>query len=73
MPKSTYIVDYGVYFNKRFETHQIKVKNCLSELQAKIKLEGYCKKKYPNFESLVVYKCLNDWLGIMDIFTDFRK
>lgn len=63
-----FIIDYGVYFtNGYYESHTMKVKNCMSEIHAKIKLEDYLKRKYPNFQQLVVYKCVNDFLGIFDM------
>jgi RecB family endonuclease NucS len=71
----TYIVDYGIYFkDNRYQSHTIKVKNCLSELQAKIRLEGYLKRKHANFDKLVVYKCTTDIFDICGIFgKGFKK
>lgn len=67
MYQETYIIEYGVYFGtNQFETHTIKVRNCMSEIHAKIKLEGYLKNKYSNFKSMVVYNCTHDFLGILD-------
>ena len=61
----TYRVEYGVYFGEeRYESHTTKVKNCMSELHAKSKLEDWLKKKYSDFQRLVVYKC-NEDIGSM--------
>lgn len=68
MSKDTYIIEYGVYFtNNHYESHTIKVKNCMSELHSKIKLEEYLKKKHDNYKSMVVYKCTHDFLGLFDM------
>jgi hypothetical protein len=69
MKSSTFIIDYGVYLiGGHYESHTIKVKNCMSELHAKIKLEEYLKKKHAKLERLVDHKCINDWLGVSEIF-----
>lgn len=69
MKNETYIIDYGIYFNNsHYESHTIKVKNCMSDLHAKIKLEEYLKNKHSNFSKLVVYKCYVDFLGMSEIF-----
>lgn len=60
----TYIIKYGVYYgNNKYESHETKVKNCLSELHAKIKLERWLEKKYENFTKLVVYKSEEDFIS----------
>ena len=68
MNKITYTIEYGVYFGANsYESHVINIKNCMSEMHAKVKLEGYLRKKYPTFSSLVVYRCDK---SIMDMFSD---
>ena len=70
----TYIIDYCVYMNDGyFESHTVKVKNTLSEIGAKIKLEEYLRKKWPAFSRLVVYKCREDVFGPNGIFGDIFK
>jgi hypothetical protein len=60
----TYKIEYGIYIKgDKYESHTTKVKNCMSDLNAKIKLEEWLKKKYDNFDRLVVYKCNEDTLG----------
>jgi hypothetical protein len=68
--KETYVIEYDVYFlDGHSEGHKTKVKNCLSDLQAKIRLEGHLRKKYPDFKSLVVSKCNKDVFGgLFDMF-----
>lgn len=69
MNNTTYVINYGIYFNNGdYESHKIKVKNCMSEIHSKIKLEEYLKKKHPNFKQLVVYSCVQDFLGVYDLF-----
>lgn len=61
MNNDTFVIEYGVYLkNGVYFSNKMKVKNCMSELHAKIKLEKYLQKKYDNFNNLVVYKCNND-------------
>lgn len=73
MKEKTYIIDYGVYFNNKYESHTTKVKRCTSSLHAQVKLEDYLKKKYVKFEKLVVYKCREDTPEIFNIFEDIFK
>lgn len=69
----TFLIKYGIYFtNGKYESHEIKIKNCMSDLHAKIKLEEYLKKKYSNFKKLVVYSCTNNF-GFENIFGDIFK
>lgn len=57
----TYIIEYGIYFrNGHIEYAKIKVKKCHSDMQAKVKLEKYLRRKYENFDRLVIYKCDED-------------
>lgn len=51
----------------------MKVKNCDSHLQAKIRLEDYLKKRNPEFGNLVVTECMVDYGGnVDDIFSTFN-
>jgi len=64
----TFLIDYGVYFtNGTYESHTMKIKNCMSEIHSKVKLEDFLKKKYSNFKSVVIYKCTNDILGLFSM------
>jgi hypothetical protein len=52
----------------------MKVKNAPGEAVAKVRLEGYLKKKWSTFNRMVVYKCREDILGGMGgIFGDIFK
>jgi len=42
---------------------EIKVKRCLSEMEAKVKLNKYLIKQNKNFKSLVVNSCVEDILS----------
>jgi len=69
--KKTFLIEYTVVFNNGSnENHTIKAKNCLSELQAKVSLEDYLKKKYSNFKQLIVISCKDNSLS--DIFGGFN-
>jgi len=68
MSNKTYLINYGIYFNDgNYESHTMKVKNCLSEIHSKVKLEDYLKKKHSNFQELVVFKCTHDVLGFFSM------
>lgn len=73
MRETTYLIDYGVYFNNKYESHITKVKRCMSSLHAQVKLEDYLKKKYVKFEKLIVHKCKEDTQDIFNIFNDIFK
>lgn len=65
----TYIIKYGMYFtDQSYQSGTMKVKNCFSDLQAKIKLEKYLARKHPMFDRMVVYSCNKDVLGFFDFF-----
>ena len=67
--KKTYEIEYIVYLTSGKEDHIMKVKNNESELQAKIRLEVYLKKKYPNFLRLEIKSCTEDVVSFLgDIF-----
>jgi hypothetical protein len=65
----TFHISYGIYFTDgNYESHTMKVKNCMSEIHSKVKLEDYLKKKHSNFQKLVIFKCTNDFFGLFDMF-----
>ena len=70
----TYSIDYIIHLKgKSQESHTIKVKNSMSDLHAKIKLEDYLKRKHKDFEKLVVVSCTEDIFSIFgDIFKNKR-
>jgi len=39
------------------ENKEIKVDNCMSGVDAQVKLEKYLQKKYINFKQLIVFDC----------------
>ena len=68
MSNKVFLIDYCVYFTDgKFESHTMKVKNCMSEIHSKIKLEDYLKKKHSNFQKLVINKCVDDIFGIFSM------
>lgn len=73
----TFVIRYSIYLNNNGEIEEISdkeiiVKNQFNELGAKINLEDYLKRKYSNFNKLVVHNCMeqnqftdifNSWFG----------
>ncbi len=57
-----YIIEYSAYDKAGtiIKSGKMRVKRKLSELDAKIKFEGYLKTKLPTFNRLVVHKCYID-------------
>ena len=68
----TFIIDYRVFTEKRGVYHppKMKIKNCYTELEAKIKLEHYLEPKYTGYERLEVISCVEDFIGGFGIFND---
>ena len=64
-----YVITYEVLFGDTREKHVTKVDNCMSELHAQIKLEGWLKKKHPSFKRLFVEKISENSL-FFDLFRD---
>ena len=61
----TYFIKYTVYFTDgSFNVKKIKVKRCLSEMEAKVKLERYLLKHNQSFKSMVVNRCVEDVFGM---------
>ena len=77
-----FLIDYEVFDidNITIKKGQIKVKNKMSEFDAKCSLEVYLKKKYHNFSWLVIIQCkeitstfLGDITGFDDLMNMFDK
>ena len=66
----TFIIDYRVVTLTRGTYHppKIKVKNCYTELQAKMKLEKKVERDYAGFVRMEVVSCIED---VMDVFGVF--
>ena len=82
MNKKKYVLKYEIILEGAdpIKGKEINIKNCFNEFNAKVRLEGYLKKKYVNFKSLVVTECKEDIMGIFgdmfskdgnDIFSQF--
>jgi len=67
--KKTFIIAYEVYDNKNniIKNGNMKCKNKFTELDAKISLETFLKKKYNNFYKLIILSCKED-----NIFSNFN-
>jgi len=61
----SYIVYYELHQKSGVLSGKMRVKNCLSEIHAKVKLEDYFKNRKSDFLKLVVHKVTND---IPDVF-----
>lgn len=68
--KENFLISYSVFVTEdngninEISNKEMRVKNQLNELGAKIALEGYLRKKYGNsFHHLVVTNCKIDFLG----------
>ena len=61
----TYIIDYRVFTQSRGTYHppKMKVKNCYTELEAKIKLERMIETKYTGYLRMEVIDCKEDFIG----------
>lgn len=57
-----YIIQFSALdgFGKVLKQGKMRVKNKLSDLHAKSSLEDYFKRKFLDFNKLVVYKCTED-------------
>lgn len=55
----SYIIEYKAYnpIGVCISDQPIKVKNCMSDIHAKVKLEKYLKKKYKYFYNLEIISC----------------
>ena len=61
----TYIIEYKICSdNIRKSEHKINVKNCQSELAAKIKLGEYLKKKHGKSVQIEITKCEEDLFSV---------
>ena len=55
-----YKVNYKIVFigGGTTKEKQMRVSNCFTSVQAKIKLEEYLKRKYQNFAKLMIVSCI---------------
>lgn len=71
MTSRTFILTYQIVFKTGLsEVKKIKVKNCSSELDAKIKLDRYIHKHNKGVVDLIISKCTPIDASIPDIFND---
>lgn len=67
MDKKTFRIEYDVYFKSLKKEHHItRIKNCYSEMHAKIRLNDYLGDKHKDFDRLVVIKCQDESMGGID-------
>jgi hypothetical protein len=68
----SYIVKYEVHCKlQNFFNKEIVIKNCISEMHAKAKLDDFCKKKHGiEYQCIIVLSCKEkyDLCGVEDIF-----
>lgn len=53
----TYLIKYTLIFPERKQDKEIKVKNCLTELHAKMKLSKYVTAHYPKALRMEITSC----------------
>ena len=63
-----YIIKYEILLQNgtKISNKEIKINNCISEIEAQVKLEKYLIKKNPNFKQLIVHSCTEDILSAFD-------
>ena len=71
MKAETYLIKYVLIYPDKKVDKEIKVKNCLSELQAKIKLGIYVERHYPKALRIEITSCEIDNL-FSQIFPGFK-
>jgi hypothetical protein len=65
----TYVIQYEVHCKfQNFFNKEIIVKNCISVIHAKSKLDDYCKNKYDEYQYIIVKSCLEKFPGFENIF-----
>lgn len=59
----SYIIKYEVHcLLQNFFNKEMIVKNCMSELHAKSKLDDYCKKKYGiEYQCIIISSCKENY------------
>lgn len=73
--KKTYLIKYKAYVEDgSYYDKKCKMKNCLSSLHAKSKLEDFLKRKHKDFKKLVIETCNEDPdLGVLGDFNNIFK
>jgi len=72
----TYLIIYQLHLTgyKPSINGKMKVKNSMSDLHAKIKLESYLQRKHEHFSRLVVLSCTVDEKNLFSmLFSNFGK
>lgn len=62
----TYIIEYRVYLKNGDTYHppKMKIKNCDTELHAKIRLEGFIEQKYDGYKRMEIMSCTEDVMSV---------
>lgn len=68
--KRTFLINYTLFLSSEQRSGTMRVRNKESELQSKIHLEVYLKRKFPDFVKLVISKCEPD--VVSDLFGIFK-
>jgi hypothetical protein len=57
----TYLINYEAHFiDGGKECHIMRVRNCHSDMHAKVKLDEYLKRKLPGYKQMFVSSCVED-------------
>lgn len=62
MKTKTFLIDYSLFNANEIEikTGTFKVKNCFTEIQAKVRLETYLKNRFINARRMVIHSCVEE-------------
>lgn len=65
MKPVTFVITYSLYHisGKIDNDKEMKVKNCMGELHAKVKLNEYLKSKIKDFDYIIIHTCKEDRIG----------
>jgi len=67
MIKKTFKLIYDIHCHfENFFKKEIIIHNCMSELHAKIKLKDFVKKKYPEFDYIIIISCKEEGSSFFD-------
>lgn len=67
----TFLIKYEIRFKdgSGLTGKETKAKNCINGVHAQVELEKYLKKRYSNFDKLIVHSCKEDVISAL--FGDF--
>jgi hypothetical protein len=69
-----YLIEYTAYTSTGcvIKTGTVRSSDVDNSFTAKVKFEEHCKRKYQDFDNLIIHSCEEDF-DIMDFFKDIFK